>query len=138
MTMSRRRAIGITGATVAGMSVARLSSAFESETRVAPPKAQRVSAAAGKPETLSRQLARFVVTTSFNDLPTSIVEAWKTIVLDSLAVGFVGSTDRLARSMSQVAHTLGGAADCTVMNSTYRTDVGRAAWRSSPTSNRRK
>lgn len=30
--------------------------------------------------------------------------------------------------MSEVAHKLGGTAECTVMNSAYRTDVGRAAW----------
>jgi 2-methylcitrate dehydratase PrpD len=95
---------------------------------MAPPQAPRVSAARETHDTLSRQLARFVVTTQFHDLPTASVEAWKTIVLDSLAVGFVGSTDRLARSMSDVAHALGGAANCTIMNSAYRTDVGRAAW----------
>lgn len=110
----------ISGASLLGMSVGRLvpAPAFGSEATVAH---------AGR-DTLSRQLARFVVGTRFEDLPAPIVEAWKTIVLDSLAVGFVGSTDRLARALSEVAHTLGGTADCTVINSTYRTDVSRAAW----------
>ena len=95
---------------------------------MAPREARRASAVSEGQDTLSRRLARFVVTTRFQNLPSPIVAAWKTIVLDSLAVGFVGSTDRLARSMNQVARTLGGTAECTVMNSTYRTDVGRAAW----------
>jgi 2-methylcitrate dehydratase PrpD len=82
----------------------------------------------GTSPTLSRQLARFVVKTRFDDLPKPIVEAWKTIVLDSIAVAFVGSKDRLASAMNDVAHKLGGTAECTVINSTYRTDVGRAAW----------
>jgi 2-methylcitrate dehydratase PrpD len=128
MTISRRDALRSSGAAIVGMSVGGLGSAFESERRMATPMVSRVSSARETHDTLSRQLARFVVTTQFHDLPTTIVEAWKTIVLDSLAVGFVGSRDRLARSMSDVAHTLGGAAECTVMNSTYRTDVGRAAW----------
>ena len=32
------------------------------------------------------------------------------------------------KAVLKVAHKLGGTADCTVINSTYRTDVGRAAW----------
>jgi 2-methylcitrate dehydratase PrpD len=128
MRMSRRKVMQISGATLAGMSVGRLASASGSETSVARVKARRVTAASGNHDTLSRRLARFVVKTQFDDLPDHIVEAWKTVVLDSMAIGFVGSTDRLARALGDVARTLGGTADCTVMNSTYRTDVARAAW----------
>jgi 2-methylcitrate dehydratase PrpD len=127
MTVSRREVMRISGAAIAGLSVGGVVSAAGSG-MMAPLKARPVGRASGTHDTLSRQLARFVVATQFHDLPPAIVEAWKTIVLDSLAVGFVGSTDRLARAMSQVAETLGGRADCTVMNSTCRTDVGRAAW----------
>src|SRR5262249_19061993 len=81
-----------------------------------------------KRSTLSRELAHFVVNTRFGELPESIVEAWKTVVLDSLAIGFVGSTDRLARAMTSVACTLGGTPECTVLNSGFRTDAARAAW----------
>ena len=49
-------------------------------------------------------------------------------MLDSIAIGFVGSKDRLAGAMIDVARKLGGSAYCTVINSTYRTDVARAAW----------
>ena len=118
----------ISGATMVGLSVGRFAPAFGSETTIADLKAYGTAPANGKHDTLSRQLARFVVRTQFEDLPKSIIEAWKTIMLDSLAVGFVGSKDRLARAVSEVAHTLGGTPDCTVINSTYRTDVGRAAW----------
>ena len=111
-----------------GVSVGRLASAFGLETSVAGLKAGDLTVANETRDTLSRQLSRFVVTTRFDDLPKPIVEAWKTIVLDSIAVGLVGSQDRLARAMSDVAHQLGGTAECSVMNSAYRTDVGRAAW----------
>jgi 2-methylcitrate dehydratase PrpD len=128
MNISRRQALRISGATMVGMSVGRLAPSPGSEAKTAGLKARSMTAANGTHDTLSRQLARFVVKTQFEDLPKSIVEAWKTIVLDSIAVGFVGSKDRLARAMGDVAHKLGGTAECTVINSTYRTDVGRAAW----------
>jgi 2-methylcitrate dehydratase PrpD len=128
MNISRRHALRISGATMVGVSVGRLAPAFGSEAKTARLKARGMTAASGTHDTLSHQLARFVVRTQFDDLPKPIVEAWKTIVLDSMAVGFVGSKDRLARAMSDVAHKLGGTAECTVINSTYRTDAGRAAW----------
>ena len=90
--------------------------------------ARGTTGASGKRPTLSRQLARFVVNTRFEDLPRPLVEAWKTVVLDSMAIGFVGSKDRLAGAVIDVARKLGGSAYCTVINSTYRTDVARAAW----------
>jgi 2-methylcitrate dehydratase PrpD len=113
---------------MAGMSVGRLTSAFGSEMRTTRPKVSGPTAANQKHDTLSRQLARFVVKTEFDDLPKPIVEAWKTVVLDSIAVGLVGSKDRLAHAMCDVAHKLGGTAECTIMISTLRTDVSRAAW----------
>src|SRR5882724_4699203 len=128
MNISRRHALRISGATMVGMSVGRLAPSLGSEAKTAGLKARSMTAANGTHDTLSRQLARFVVKTQFEDLPKPIVEAWKTVVLDSVAVGFVGSKDRLARAMGDVAHKLGGTAECTVINSTYRTDVGRAAW----------
>jgi len=115
----------ISGAGLVGLPVARLAAGFGSETRLG---ARDINAPNDARDTLSRQLARFVVKTQFADLPKPIVDAWKTIVLDSLAIGFVGSQDRLARAMSDVAHKLGGTPDCTVINSPYRTDAARAAW----------
>jgi 2-methylcitrate dehydratase PrpD len=115
----------ISGASLVAVPVARLAAAFGAEARI---EARRMAAVDTKRDTLSRQLARFVVKTPFDELPKPIVEAWKAIVLDSLAIGFVGSQDRLARAMSDVAHKLGGTAECTVINSRYRTDAARAAW----------
>jgi 2-methylcitrate dehydratase PrpD len=110
-----------------GLPLGQLASAFGCD-EITPPKPTGKAPANGTHDTLSRQLARFVVETQFDDLPTHIIEAWKTIVLDSIAAGLVGSMDRLAHAMSDVAHELGEMGDCTVINSTYRTDVGRAAW----------
>ena len=123
--MSRRKALRIWGGSLVALPVSTLAGVFGAATRVAP---HAKAAGSAKPETLSRQLARFVLKTRFDELPQPIVEAWKTIVLDSMAIGFVGSRDRLARAMSDVARQLGGAAQCTIINSRYRTDAARAAW----------
>ncbi len=128
MNISRRNALRLSVATMVGAAAGRIASALGLETGTARPSAGDKTLATRTHDTLSRQFARFVTKTQFDDLPKPIVEAWKTIVLDSIAVGFVGSKDRLARAMNEVAHKLGGAAECTVINSTYRTDVGRAAW----------
>lgn len=113
-----------------GMSLARYARA-EAPARQAP-AATRGHAAVrdpgGSPDSLSRQLSRFVVTTTFEDLPAPIVDAWTTIVLDSIALGFIGSKDRLSGAMNKVAGALGGAAECTVINQRLRADVSRAAW----------
>ncbi len=131
MTLSRRNAIRISGATMIGLSLGRVAPAVGAEMTSAPrtrSNRRGARAEAATRDTLSRQLARFVLTTKFDDLPKPIVEAWKTIVLDSFGIGFVGSKDRLARATNEVARKLGGAPECTVINQTYRIDPSRAAW----------
>ena len=123
--MSRRKALRISGGSLVALPVSALAGVFGSGTRAA---AQGKAAGSAKREALSRQLARFVLKTHFDELPRPIVEAWKATVLDSMAIGFVGSMDRLARAISDVARQLGGDAQCTIINSRYRTDVARAAW----------
>ena len=115
----------ISGIGLAGVPFARCAAALERGTRIDGPD---LAVPDTKHDTLSRHLARFVVNTEFSELPEPIVQAWKTVVLDSLAIGFVGSTDRLARAMTGVGRALGGTAECTVMNSGFRTDAARAAW----------
>jgi len=115
----------ISGASLAVLPFARLGAYLGPGTTI---DRRDITADTTKHDTLSRQLARFVVNTQFDDLPESIVRAWKTVVLDSLAIGFVGSKDRLARAMIDVARRLGGTPECTVINSTLRIDAGRAAW----------
>src|SRR5882672_5985154 len=103
MKISRRKALRISGASIAGISAARLVPISGRDITCSPSTACGVHAANGSRDTLSRQLARFVIQTRFEDLPKPIADAWKTIVLDSLAVGFVGSKDRLATAVTEVA-----------------------------------
>jgi len=125
--LSRRRVMKISGAALVGLPFARLGAHAEGKRNLSGER-REIAAGTTKHDTLSRQLARFVVNTNFGDVPESIVEAWKTIVLDSLAIGFVGSQDRLTRALTGVAQALGGTAECTVINSRFRTDAARAAW----------
>src|SRR3954470_9238810 len=90
--LSRRRVMKISGAALVGLPFARLGAHAEGKRNLSGER-REIAAGTTKHDTLSRQLARFVVNTNFGDVPESIVEAWKTIVLDSLAIGFVGSQD---------------------------------------------
>ena len=131
MTISRRKAIRLSGAAALGLSFGHVLGCDGTSTRAlngSRTAAAGGSSANGSGDPLSRQLARFVVQTNFEDLPKPIVDSWKLIILDSLALGFLGSRDRLAGAMNTVARRLGGAPECTVINQSYRTDVSRAAW----------
>jgi len=127
MSISRRDAIRLSGAGMMALSVGRLAPSLGLEAAAGEPWRGPVDDN-GKPDTLSRQLCRFVINTKFEELPGPVVEAWKTVTLDSIGIAFVGSKDRLTTCLSTVAHKLGGDAQCTVINSNYRTDVARAAW----------
>ena len=134
MTISRRDAIWMTGAALAGLSLGHPGRAYGSQGWISGAGSKGKGpegATANKTQqtpTLTQQLARFVVETGFDDLPVHVVEAWKTVVLDSLGVGFAGSRDRLGLAVNAVVRQLGGTPECTLINQSYRTDVARAAF----------
>lgn len=131
MSISRRKALRLSGATFMGVSLGGVAPpAAIAAARRTPRSSTSLRAAEPGPahDSLSRQLSRFVVNTKFEDLPTPIVDAWTVIVLDSIALGFIGSKDRLSGAMNTVARKLGGAAECTVINQSFRADPSRAAW----------
>jgi 2-methylcitrate dehydratase PrpD len=76
----------------------------------------------------TQTLARFVVETSFADLPTSLVTECRTAVLDTLAAGFVGSAQPWAQRAVELVCELGGAPQASVINQSWQTDVCRAAF----------
>lgn len=129
MTISRRDAIRVSGVTLAGLSLGALKTpgsvcAEEMDREVGRlGEDGRVDGAVLADET--RQLARFVVDTEFRDLPEHLVGEWKTVVLDALGVGFVGSVSPLARRVSAMARKLGGRSECTLINQSDRTDMAR-------------
>ena len=75
----------------------------------------------------TRILARFVAETRYDDLPPGLIAECRIAVLDALAAAFVGSTLPWARRVIEMVHELGGAAQVSVVNQSWRTDVSRAA-----------
>jgi 2-methylcitrate dehydratase PrpD len=76
----------------------------------------------------TRTLARFVVQTTFGDLPRRLVDNLKITVLDTLGAAFVGSVQPWARRILAMAQALGGVPEATVISQSWRTDVSRAAF----------
>ena len=75
----------------------------------------------------TRQLAEFVATTQFTDLPSSLIEDFKIIVLDTLAAGMIGTAQPWAKMVVEMVHELGGKPEASVINQSWRADISRAA-----------
>jgi 2-methylcitrate dehydratase PrpD len=74
----------------------------------------------------TRQLARFVATTGYADLPASLVERAKVYLLDNFAAGFVGSVQAWSGMVADTARALGGSEQASIFHRDWRTDVSRA------------
>jgi 2-methylcitrate dehydratase PrpD len=75
----------------------------------------------------TRRLAQFVVDTQFADLPRSLVEDLKLLVLDSFGAAFVGAVQPWAQQALAMVQDLGGRAEATVIAADWQTDISRAA-----------
>jgi 2-methylcitrate dehydratase PrpD len=75
----------------------------------------------------TRTLAQFVAKTDFADLPPSLVEDLKIMVLDTFAAAFIGTAQPWARMVVEMASELGGTPEASVINQTWQTDISRAA-----------
>ena len=75
----------------------------------------------------TRQLAEFVATTHFANLPSSLIEDFKIIVLDTLAAGMIGTAQPWAKMVVELVHELGGKPDASIINQSWRADISRAA-----------
>jgi len=74
----------------------------------------------------TRQLARFVNETGFEDLPADLVERAKVYLLDNLAAGFVGAVQPWSLMVASLAQDLGGKPEVSVFNQPWRADLSRA------------
>ncbi|MES2564817.1 MAG: MmgE/PrpD family protein [Pseudomonadota bacterium] len=72
-------------------------------------------------------LANFVADTRYDDLPPSLVTECKIATLDVFAAAFVGSSMPWAQRVVEMVYELGGAAEVSVVNQSWKTDVSRAA-----------
>src|SRR5438093_1251515 len=74
----------------------------------------------------TRQLARFVNETGFEDLPADLVERAKVYLLDNLAAGFVGAVQPWSLMVASLAQDLGGKPEVSVFNQPWLADLSRA------------
>lgn len=75
----------------------------------------------------TKQIAKFVQTTQFEDLPVDLTNELKIFVLDTIAAGFIGSLQPWAQMVVEMVHELGGKREVAVFNQPWQTDVSRAA-----------
>ena len=75
----------------------------------------------------TREIARFVHETDYEDIPPALIDEFKIFVLDALAAGFIGSMQPWSRMVVDMVHALGGNAEASVFNQSWKTDVSRAA-----------
>ena len=75
----------------------------------------------------TRQLARFVVATTFDDLPQAVVERARIFILDNIASGLLGSVQPWSNMVAEMVEESAGKAECTVFGRRWRTNASGAA-----------
>jgi 2-methylcitrate dehydratase PrpD len=75
----------------------------------------------------TRTLAGFVAATRYADLPPSLIDDCKIIVLDTFGAGFVGAVQPWAQQVVEMVRVLGGTPEASVIGQAWQTDVSRAA-----------
>lgn len=76
----------------------------------------------------TQTLAQFITETQFADLPASLIQDCKILVLDTIGAGFVGTVQPWAQRAIAIVQTLGGTPEASVFNQPWRLDVARAAF----------
>jgi 2-methylcitrate dehydratase PrpD len=75
----------------------------------------------------TRALAQFVMQTQLSDMPASLVDDCKIMVLDTFGAGFVGALQPWAQRAVAMVRALGGASEASVIYQPWHTDISRAA-----------
>ena len=76
---------------------------------------------------VTKQLAEFIVSTEFDDLPPEVIAEAKLCFFDWLAVTFAGANDPDVNSLSEVVDLVGGKEQATVLGRNMKTSVLNAA-----------
>src|SRR5713101_5106977 len=75
----------------------------------------------------TREIAKFVEETNYEDIPPGVIDEFKIFVLDAIAAGFIGSMQPWTRKLVDVTHALGGNREASVFKRDWKTEVSRAA-----------
>jgi 2-methylcitrate dehydratase PrpD len=76
--------------------------------------------------TAARRLARFVVDLALDEIPGRTVEAAQRLALDTIGNALAACPEDFGRAVLEVAGTLGGAPDCTLVGATPRVAAANA------------
>ena len=75
----------------------------------------------------TRDLAEFIVDTTYNDLPAAVVDRMRLYVLDNLACGVAGADRPEPRVVSDFAQAAKASTECSVFGGSWRTSASLAA-----------
>ncbi len=76
----------------------------------------------------TEQIARFIATTRYEDIPQPVREATRTIILDGIANVLAGSKQPVLDYIRRYVERLGGRPECTVVGGSFRTNPLLAAF----------
>ena len=76
----------------------------------------------------THEFAAFVSNTTYDDLPSEVVEAVKHVILDTLAVAVTGADSVATMALADLVRANGTAPTATVLANTLRADPASAAW----------
>jgi 2-methylcitrate dehydratase PrpD len=75
----------------------------------------------------TEQIARFIASTRYEDIPRPVLDACRTIILDGVANVLAGSGQAAPAHVRRFVERLGGRPDCTVVGASFRTNPPLAA-----------
>ena len=76
----------------------------------------------------TEQLARFIASLRYEDIPSEVVDAAKAAIADGVSVMVAGSRQPLAEIVGGYVRELGGSANCTVAGRRFKTNAPSAAF----------
>ncbi len=75
----------------------------------------------------TKELAKFIVKTRFEDIPAAMLERMKGYVLDTIGAGFVGAEMPWSQMVTRMIKSFGGAPEASMFGQQWKVDVSRAA-----------
>lgn len=76
----------------------------------------------------TERIARFVASTTYEDIPRPVLDATRTIILDGVANILAGSRQPVLEHIRRYVERIGGRPDCTVVGASFRTNPPLAAF----------
>jgi len=77
---------------------------------------------------VGKQLAEYITSLSFEDLPKDVVHQAKRVLLDSMGTMFMGSRKEEANGISEFLKRLGAKQECTIVGAGFKTSCPWAAF----------